>query len=298
MISIIICSINGEKFNKVTKNYADLLGEAPFEIIGIHDARSLSEGYNRGIRKSTGSILIFSHDDIEILSPDFTEKIKNYLKTFDIVGAAGTSMLLDAWWMHVGRPFVHGMVANSQAGTPAYPVTFYDHGAATFEGKTVVPDIQAIDGMFFAVNRRVVESVLFDEVVFDGFHGYDVDFTYSAFRAGFKLGVFNDIAIVHDSKGSFDRLWHEYNLRFIEKHKNTLPPMSQSFSIESFASQRKFMIVGCPDKSMVLRCFDPKVQPVLAAKFASDLAGAGNGAPVRPLSRFWKSMMSAFFKRP
>jgi hypothetical protein len=36
------------------------------EIIGIHDARSLADGYNRGIAQSRGEHIILSHDDIEI----------------------------------------------------------------------------------------------------------------------------------------------------------------------------------------------------------------------------------------
>lgn len=34
--------------------------------------------------------------------------------------------------------------------------------------------------MFFVAKRAVVESVPFDEDTFDGFHGYDLDFSLAA----------------------------------------------------------------------------------------------------------------------
>src|SRR3989344_9511889 len=103
MISIIICSIDDSKFKAVTDNYSKLLAGEEFEIIGIHDAKSLGEGYNRGIRLSCGSILVFSHDDIEILSPDFKYKLMRYLAKYDIIGVAGTTPLIGGNWVGAGR---------------------------------------------------------------------------------------------------------------------------------------------------------------------------------------------------
>ena len=80
MISVILCSIDPGKFAAVSKNLADRMADAPFEIIGIHDARSLAEGYNRGIAQSSGEILVFCHDDIEIITPDFNARIRRHLE--------------------------------------------------------------------------------------------------------------------------------------------------------------------------------------------------------------------------
>ncbi len=62
-ITIIICSIDADKYARVTRNLSERLAGQAYEIIGIHDARSLAEGYNRGVRRSRGDLLIFSHDD-------------------------------------------------------------------------------------------------------------------------------------------------------------------------------------------------------------------------------------------
>ena len=59
MISIVICSIDPMRFETVKGHYECLLRAEPHEIIGIHDARSLAEGYNRGLVKSSGETVIF-----------------------------------------------------------------------------------------------------------------------------------------------------------------------------------------------------------------------------------------------
>lgn len=215
MISIIICSIDNNKFSKVSQNYANLLEHEVFEIIGIHDAQSLAEGYNRGIAQSTGSILIFSHDDIEILSPDFAGKLKHNLARYDVVGVAGTSRLVSALWTAAWQPYIHGVVVcpSSQG---KYVINVYGvDGPET-------GSIQALDGLFFAVNRTVVEKILFDEITFDGFHCYDLDFTFQAYLTGFNLSVSNEIIIIHESVGGFDQTWEKYGQRFAQKYQSRL----------------------------------------------------------------------------
>ena len=55
MISIVICSIDADKFAAVRETYAGHMGATPYEIVGIHDAKSLCEGYNRGLRRAKAS---------------------------------------------------------------------------------------------------------------------------------------------------------------------------------------------------------------------------------------------------
>lgn len=224
-VSVIICSINDKKFAAVSANYADLLSGVAHEIIRISDARSMCEGYNRGIKKAQGRVLIFSHDDIKILSPDFWAKLHGHLQRFDLVGVAGTSLLAGSKWLAVGPPFIHGVVCHK---TPDGRLSVDQFGA---EHSTCVGDIQALDGLFFAANRRVVEHLLFDEETFEGFHFYDIDFSYAAYRAGFRLGVCCNIAIIHDSRGMVDQSWENNAYFFLAKYKNVLPSIKPPSSV-------------------------------------------------------------------
>jgi 2-polyprenyl-3-methyl-5-hydroxy-6-metoxy-1,4-benzoquinol methylase len=252
MISIIICSIDPEKFRNVAANYTALIGSEPFEIIGIHDAKSLCEGYNRGIKQSIGEILIFSHDDIEILTPDFVTRLQNHLNNFDIVGLAGTNRVMDGNWIRAGMPNIYGMVGHPHDGE--YLVYCYDLCAAGHHGRIATGGIKMLDGLFFAARRSVMRKIIFDEEIFDGFHCYDADFTYSAYLAGFSLGVCNDIAVIHASGGRFDGVFKMYNRRFIEKHATTL------VAYDPKATKPTLQYARCSNKHAVLSCFSPEAQ--------------------------------------
>ncbi len=218
MISIIICSISPGKFMAISRNFVSLFTNVPFEIIGIHDARSLCEGYNRGIDQSHGDILIFCHDDIEILAPDFHARLCRHLDKYDVIGCAGTTRLVNSFWWLAGDPYIHGIVAEPLlAGNRYY---LYSWGGYS---QVVVENIQALDGFFIAINRRVTETIRFDEKTFDGFHVYDTDFTYSTYLAGFKLAVCKDLLIAHQSRGKFDDVYQEYGARFMNKYRAHLP---------------------------------------------------------------------------
>jgi len=89
--------------------------------------------------------------------------------------------------------------------------------------------MQALDGLFLAFRRHVIESVGWDADTFRGFHCYDTDCTYRAYRAGFRLGAAIDLPMYHQSSGSYDTTWQDHADRFMAKHGahlETLPPRS------------------------------------------------------------------------
>jgi GT2 family glycosyltransferase len=250
MISIIICSISRDKFTAVSENFALLLGDAQFEIIGIHDAKSLCEGYNRGIAQSSGDILIFCHDDIEIITPDFHSRLCRHLKKFDVIGCVGTTRLINSAWVQAGDPYIHGMVAYPVADVwPGNRFNLHVWGGIE---PVIVENIQSLDGLFFAVNRRVVEAVNFDEQTFDGFHVYDADFTFAAYLAGFSLAVCKDILIAHKSPGVFDETYQIYEARFQHKYQDRL-------SLVRERNDYKIMLAKNVERAQMLRlCAQPK----------------------------------------
>src|SRR5438552_10427798 len=142
--SIVICSIHAAKFSRVSENYRALFGACELEIIGIHDARSLADGYNRGIAQSRGEHIILSHDDIEILTPDFAERIERHLAQFDLIGIAGTTRLVTGKWEAAGDPYAFALISAPSPDTDGY-LTVLQGG-----GPLVVPGIQALDGVFMA----------------------------------------------------------------------------------------------------------------------------------------------------
>lgn len=218
MISVVVCSVRPDRFARVCAHYESLLKSGPFEIVGIHDAKSLCEGYNRGAARARGDILFFSHDDVEFLSPDLRAKAESRLgRGLDLIGVAGTTLLIDEMWASAGLPHVCGQVAHPARGGAGYDVAMWGSAARVYTGA------QAVDGLWFAATRRLVEAMPFDEATFDGFHLYDLDFSYSAHRAGFGVGVCADIAVIHESEGHFGEAWRGYAERFLAKHAGVLP---------------------------------------------------------------------------
>jgi len=229
-VSIIICSIDPDKFARVTANYRQLFQQDSIEIIGIHDARSLCEGYNRAVRQARGETLILSHDDIQILTPDFGQRLRSHLSTFDIIGVAGTKRVVGGAWFLAGHPYDFQLVTSPHPGRDELAIVIRGGG------ETVISEIQALDGLFLACRREIASSIRFDEETFDHFHGYDIDFTFRAFLDGYRLAVCRDLFLIHYSHGQFNDDWNRYRARFetkfaakLEPHWRALPSHIRSY---------------------------------------------------------------------
>ena len=189
-ISVITCSRDEVGATRIRQHYEELLAGLRFEVIQITDARSLCEGYNRGFARSCGDVVIFSHDDIKIVSTEFPARLLEQLAHYDIVGVAGTSRLTLPGWFSSGWPHIHGVVAHRLPNGGIRCDCF---------GPWInAPAIQAIDGLFIAGTRDACAAIGFDEMTFDGFHFYDVDFSSRAYEARLRTAIAGDIFVVHE----------------------------------------------------------------------------------------------------
>jgi GT2 family glycosyltransferase len=221
-ISIIVCSADDRRF-ATFKSSIDTVFDRDVQLVRIQDAASMAGGYNRGVALSNGGVLIFCHDDIEFLGSGALEIIREDLKRFDLVGVAGTTRLVEGKWITAGQPFIHGQVVHQDGGPPAgsqprYQLCTYGLG----RDDDVVANVQALDGLFMAVRRQVLDRVRFDETLFDGFHLYDLDFSFGAFLNGLNLAVDHRIRILHRSAGNFNGTWEKYFQRFNAKYLQNL----------------------------------------------------------------------------
>ena len=224
-VSVLICSASAARSAQAEALYHRLLAPVTHEIIVIGDARSLSEGYNRALRRARHEVVVFAQDDVGILSPDFAARLLRGINRHDLVGIAGTRKLIGGAWHSAGYPHLAG-----QLGMPdgdGYVVTLYDVMERETKG------LQALDGLLFAARRETALRLGFDEVTFDDRHLYDLDFSLRAAQAGLDCATCNDILAVHGSQSSYDAHWREYAQRFIDKHKSVLGPLqNQSFTPE------------------------------------------------------------------
>ena len=240
-VSCIICSINPVRFKKISANLERLLEGVPHELVGIHDARSLCEGYNRGARQSRGDILLFCHDDIEIAGSDFAARLLHHMACHELVGVAGSTRLAGDAWPYANWPGVHGQIGMPLPATGKITVTaFQMKGRAT-------PRAQVLDGVLMAARRALWQAHPFDQETFDGWHLYDFDFSFSAYRAGRSVAVAHDILVVHESNGNFGAVWQRYARKFMDKHAiafatpaTTAPPQLCTVTVDSAAEWMLF----------------------------------------------------------
>lgn len=208
-ISVVCCSITPARLERLRTNLADHLDGSDWELIHIGDARSLCEGYNRGIDASRGDVVVLCHDDIRVHASDFRTRLLDHLGRFDLIGPAGSTACTGPAVFWSGPPHGHGWVTHvDQAG--------YRPSLSSGFGP-VIENAQALDGLFLAARRDLFERLRFDEATFDGFHLYDLDFSYRAFRSGARLGITQDLLVEHRSRGDFDDAWRHYAARFIAK---------------------------------------------------------------------------------
>jgi hypothetical protein len=216
LFSIIVCSHRPSRVTFIREHYAALFRGHPHEFILIPDAASLCEGYSRGVRQSSGKFLVFSHDDVEFVRSDAAPRLEHHLGRFDVIGIAGTTKLIDGEWASAGDPYCFGLVIYPDS-EDRFVVKIFG------SGELWVERAQALDGCFFACRREVVERVGFDAVTFDGFHLYDLDFTYGAFLRGFRVAICRDLPLIHASMGNAaDPAWPAYRARFETKYRRHL----------------------------------------------------------------------------
>jgi len=228
-VSIIICSVDDHKFQAVASDYRTLFDGISHEIIRISDARSLAEGYNRGMERARGDALIFSHDDVCIISRDFALRCLEHLEHCDLFGVAGTTFLSGAGWALAGWPALAGQIGMDSARPGSIGVTAYAHVTMP-----LVHGIQALDGLLLVVKRSVALRHRFDDMTFDGWHMYDLDFSFRVAAAGHDVAVANDLLIIHNSKlgGYLTQAWRDYEKRFLQKFADQLTALGTTGGTE------------------------------------------------------------------
>ncbi len=217
-LSVITCSIDSHRYEQMRRSLgAQIEPVAECEWIRISDAKSMCEGYNRGIDESRGDVLIFCHDDIACLSRNLLSNIDQHLIHLDVVGVAGASRLVNGAWYDAGGSDTFGQIVGPTVSDELMLMEF-----GHIAGEQRASRLAAIDGVFMAMHRRVAEHVRFDEQTFTHFHGYDVDFSFRAAQLGYNVGVAFDILLHHYSKGDWSEPFKQTLAAFARKHAGRL----------------------------------------------------------------------------
>lgn len=130
--------------------------------------------------------VVLLHDDTYILDPNFRAKILSSFRLdprLGVVGVVGASRIASlAWWESAAKV---GEVYESRG--------FIDFGSPR-------GPVDVVDGLLMVLGRSVFTHIRFDERMFTGFHGYDIDYCLQVRSVGFSCRVI-PMEILHKTKG-------------------------------------------------------------------------------------------------
>jgi len=219
MISIIVSSINPEQNKIFRENIHQTIG-IPYELL-IHDNRDTKWGlcklYNFYAKQSKYDILCFAHEDILFQTKDWGTIISDFFhrtSNVGVIGFAGATLktkTLSGWESH--KTTTRMNVA---------------HGKNKIRKRCVNPfeeefsEVLTLDGLALIVSKQSWEKYPFDEETFQGFHLYDLDFSFQIAQE-YKNYVCFSVNVKHLSKGAYGNDWYKASLLFQEKWKDKLP---------------------------------------------------------------------------
>lgn len=223
-VSVVVCSIDDARLARMRASFAAALAGREHEFVVIRDAKCLAEAYARALGACRHDVVVFAHDDLELAAERPLSCLTRALGECDVVGVAGSRSVHGPAVNWDGHPHIHGWVAYPCAGASAWDATLYSLQSGLLHG------MQALDGLLFAVRRETARRIGFDAQTFDGFHFYDLDFTYRAWRLGLRLAVCTDLVVFHASQGNFGDEWNRYARRFRAKFPELDAPAGRHHS--------------------------------------------------------------------
>ncbi|MEX3691721.1 tetratricopeptide repeat protein [Paraburkholderia sp. BR14263] len=184
-----------------------------------NNTRGLSSIYNTAIEeaKQRPAILVFIHDDVWLNDFFWTERIRESLARFEVVGLAGNLRRVPrqpAWAF--ATPDLQWDERKYLSGTVGHGTGFPCNIASTFGPSG--QECKLLDGLLLiADSDTLVKSGLrFDEQF--KFHFYDMDFCRQAELKGLRMGTW-PLSVVHESGGAFGTpTWREGYASYLGKY--------------------------------------------------------------------------------
>jgi hypothetical protein len=217
MVSIVYCTRETNPQHKEHLIKSSGLHKHVEVIEIINNGESLTHAYNRGLKQAKYDIIVFCHDDLIIETKQWGNKL---VKLFDknpeygIIGVAGSKNMpiSGQWWEN--RNKMYGRVAHTHEGKTWLSAYSDDLGQNLEE--TVI-----VDGVWFSVHKNRIKKEFNENV--EGFHFYDVTFSFENFLEGVKIGVTTVVRINHQSIGMTNESWEKNRADFAETFKTHLP---------------------------------------------------------------------------
>ncbi len=228
MISIIVCSVNIEYFDRLKENIQSTIG-TEYELIRIDNSNnnySICQAYNIGALKSQYDILCFLHEDITFKTYNWGKILLDHFQdqTMGLIGVAGSqykTKTISGWWASNTLAKIKLIQGNKNNPTFSQEI---NKDASGYEFCV------CIDGVFMCTSRKIWQKIQFDDTTLKKFHCYDLDYSLAVFEKGYKVIVCYDIFLEHFSAGGYDKIWYEETLKLHKKWQSKLPLSTSGIS--------------------------------------------------------------------
>jgi hypothetical protein len=225
MITIIVCSLNPSLNGTLLENIRKTVG-VPYEVICIDNSAgkySIFEAYNYGAARATNDLLCFMHEDILFHTADWGRIVAGKLadKDVGVIGVAGAvykSASPSPWW-----------ISDIEDQTAYHRFNILQHFSTGIQrlqasgDKGQWDEVVVLDGVWLCCRKEVWVATPFDGRQYNGFHFYDLDFSFAVYTKGFRNFVSQEILLEHFSAGVMDRNWIRGAEIFHKKWRKELP---------------------------------------------------------------------------
>ncbi len=234
MISVVICSINKILAAQVQQNIAETIGVVwePIIIDNTIHPKSITAVYNQGAAIAKYEVLCFVHEDVLFTTKNWGEILINAFvndSELGLIGVAGCkykSKVPSGWFSGIAAIDCCNITHLNKANNKQ--IMYYNPDA-----HKVIQEVVVLDGVFLVCPKKIWQEVKFDSQLLNGFHLYDVDFSFRVAEK-YKVAVVYTIDLVHLTQGgSFSNEWLKYTLLWHQKMAHRLPCILKNLNINS-----------------------------------------------------------------
>lgn len=177
-ISFIMCVNDEEKYSEAVKYIKSLkTGNFIIEIIPIFSAKSMTSGYNQGMKMSDAKYKVYLHQDVLITNKNF---IFDFLEIFNdsedvgMIGLIGSDKIPEngIWWEETNKS---GKVYDNHTGIMQL--------LAFKEITSLYKEVSIIDGLLMITQV----DILWREDIFNNWHFYDASQCLEFIKYGYKV---------------------------------------------------------------------------------------------------------------
>ncbi|WP_035437184.1 glycosyltransferase family protein [Bacillus sp. UNC322MFChir4.1] len=220
-ILVVVCVNNEELFTQCERQIKNMFvpSEYQVQILPIYHAKGMTNAYNQAA-SYPAKYKVYLHQDTFLIERNiFTNLLSIFASNekLGLIGVAGCQRMPEngIWWE--GEKLAGQVIEYRKRN---YQLLSFETGL--YEPQLFTP-VQAIDGLFMATQY----DLPWREDLFDGFHFYDVSQSFEFRKAGYLVGVFNQMHpwCLHYNGDDFDVLaYGKYRKIFLRNYMNSSFP--------------------------------------------------------------------------